>query len=136
MSIWKNISSDINIDAAYGDIAIRSKEIVFNKSKRDLLKDVVLERFKTDQYDFIINPEYGADLGRFKGRGIDTRLAEELKTALRYSLTYDDFISSQELDIVPLVLTNTIKLYVYVKIDGVTENIATAVYTSEGLRFD
>lgn len=137
MGTWVTVNSDIKIDSNFGDISIKGGDLELNKKKKNILTDVIIERFKTNYNDFILSPDYGADLEKFIGRGIDVKLLEEVKTSLRYSLTYDDFISNNELDLVLIVLNNSLKIYVYIQIDGKEdEAVVIANYTKEGITFD
>ena len=136
MSISKNISADLKTDNTYGDFNITSRDIVLNKNPKYIIKDVILDRVKTQNQDYPLSPESGASLANFIGKGIDRNLAEDLKTAVRYALTYDDFLSPMDLDIVTLVVENTIQIYIYLKMFGEDEEVIRITYTNEGINFD
>lgn len=136
MGFWINIETDLKVDPLFGDFEIRGNDIAVNRSNKSILKDTIIERFKTSFNDFILNPNYGANLNRFLGRGISKPLADELVTSFRYSLTYDNYVSNDELDIIPVILDNSIQIYVYIIIDNKEELIQQVFYNSEGLSFD
>lgn len=135
MSYWNNVKTDLKIDSNYGDFEIVGNDIYMTRSSKEILKHTVIERFKTNLNDFNLNPNYGASLEDFIGRGIDERLAEDVVTRFRYSLTYDNFLSNNELEILSVVMGNTIKIHTY--ISTLAEEIQIIVtYDREGINFD
>ena len=135
MGLWSTVTSDIKIDSQYGDIEIYGGDIILSKRNKEILKHTIIDRFKTSFNDYLLSPDYGANLEVFLGRGIDNKLAEDLHTAFRYSLTYDSFVENSELDIVPLIVNNSIKMYTYVSTAEEDVSII-ATYNKEGLSFD
>lgn len=136
MGFWSSVTTDIKINSTYGDIEIVGGDLVLNKNTQQILKDVIIERFKTNSNDFLLYPDYGADLDSYLGKGIDLKLLEDITTSLRYSLTYDNYLNNNEVSVVGLLLNNSIKLYVYVVINEQEVKIVTATYNKEGLSFD
>lgn len=132
MSIWNGISKDIKVDANYGDIELLNNDIRVTNSTKDICKDTVIERYKTNLNDFVLNPNYGADLEKNIGKGIDNNLSSSLVASLRYSLTYDNFIDANNLSIVPLIIGNEIKLYTYIRVGTTTLEI-TSSYDGNGV---
>lgn len=135
MGTWSTITTDLKMDSNYGDFEIIGGDIFLNKNKKEILKDVIIERFKTSSNDFILNPEYGADLERYLGKGIDQRLKESLLTSFKYSLTYDGFIDNNELDIVIIQVKNQFNIFVYITINNEQERVIEAIYNKEGISF-
>lgn len=135
MGLWSSVTSDIKIDSQYGDIEIYGGDIILTKKNKEILKHTIIDRFKTSFNDYVLFPNYGANLEVFIGRGIDSKLAEDLKTAFRYALTYDNFIENSELDILPIILGDSIKMYTYITIEE-DEIAIEATYNKEGLSFD
>lgn len=136
MSIWNGINKDIRVDANYGDIELINNDINVTNDTMTICKDTIIERYRTNLNDFMLNPEYGADLEKNIGKGIDTRLCNSLVASLRYALTYDNFIDTTQLTIVPLIIMNEIKLYTYVQVGNTTLEI-TSTYDGSGvLRID
>lgn len=135
MSYWNSVKTDLKIDSNYGDFEIVGNDIYMTRSSKEILKHTIIERFKTNLNDFNLNPNYGAHLEDFIGRGIDEKLAEDIVTRFRYSLTYDNYLSNNELEILSVVIEHTIKLYVY--ISTLSEEIQIIVtYDREGINFD
>lgn len=135
MGLWSTVTSDIKIDSQYGDIEIYGGDLVLTKRNKEILKHTIIDRFKTSFNDYLLFPDYGANLEVFIGRGIDNKLAEDLHTAFRYALTYDNFIENSELEILPIILNNSIKMYTYINTE--TEDVSiVATYDKEGLSFD
>lgn len=132
MSIWDGVSKDIKVDSNYGDIELLNKDIRTTTNTRDICKDTVIERYKTNINDFALNPNYGADLEKNIGKGIDRNLSNSLVASLRYSLTYDNFIDANNLSIIPLIIGNEIKLYTYIKVGTTTLEI-TSSYDGNGV---
>lgn len=135
MGFWSTLKSDIKIDPLYGDIEITGGDLVLSKKRKEILIHTIIDRYKTSFNDYLLSPNYGANLEVFIGRGIDNRLMEDIQTAFRYSLTYDNFVDSNELEIIVIKIDNTIKIYTYVNTEQ--EEIAiTTTYSKEGLSFD
>lgn len=136
MGFWVNVKTDLKINPLFGDFEINGNDIVINRQSKSILRDTIIERFKTNFNDFVLNPNYGANLERFLGRGISSPLVQEIITSFRYSLTYDNFVSNGELDIVPVVIDNIVRLYVYIIINNKEELILQVFYQDGGLSFD
>lgn len=114
MSIWNSIKSDIKINSEYGDIEILGGDLVLSKTNKEIAKHVIIERFKTNLNDFQLNPNYGANLEEYLGRGINNKLIEEIVTRLRFILTYDNYFNSSEIELLPVILDkNSIKIMLY-----------------------
>ena len=113
---WRNSKRDLKIDSQYGDFSIINNDLVCTRSNLDNLKDVVIERYKTNAKDFLLVPTYGANLERFIGKGIDQSLINNVVTNLKYSLTYDKFVSLNELEIIPIILNDKLRLFTYITI--------------------
>ena len=84
MPIWKTSSRDLKVDPLYGDFELDNNDIKLIKKPIDILKDTVIERYKTNIGDFRLNMAYGANLDRYIGQGIDTNLVENIITSFRY----------------------------------------------------
>lgn len=136
MSIWSGINRDIRVDANYGDIEFSNNDVSVTNDTRLICRDTIIERYRTNMNDFALNPEYGADLEKNIGKGIDLKLCNSLVASLRYALTYDNFIDATQLTIVPLIIMNEIKLYTYIQVGSTTLEI-TSTYDGNGvLRID
>lgn len=135
MSLWSSLTTDIKIDSLYGDIEIYGGDIVLSKKRKEILINTVIDRYKTSFNDYLLLPNYGANLDIFIGRGIDNKLIEDIKTTFRYALTYDNFVDNTELEIIAVKIDNTIEIHTYITTDQ--EEVAiTATYSREGLSFD
>ena len=131
MPIWKTSTRDIKIDPLYGDIELINNDIKLVRKPIDILRETVIERYKSNLGDFRLNLAYGANLDKNIGKGISTELVNSIITSFRYCLTYDNFIDSNTLEIIPLVFDNTLKLYTY--IDVGTERLSIETYYKEGV---
>lgn len=132
MAIWYLVSRDLKIDADYGDFELVNSDIKLSQKSIDILYDTVIERYKTNLNDFALNPDYGADIERFIGSGIDKVLCDNIIASLRYSLTYDNFIDSNSLEIIPIILDHTIRLFTYIQTNGTTLEI-NATFDNTGV---
>ena len=130
MPVWKTSTRDLKIDPLDGDFEIENNDLKLVKRPVDILRDTVIERYKTNIGDFKLNMSYGANLDRYIGQGIDTNLIENIVTSFRYCLTYDNFIESSTLDIIPIVMNNDLKLYTYIETG--TDKISIETYYKEG----
>lgn len=113
---WRDNRRDLKIDSQYGDFSITNNDLVCTRNNLDNLKDVVIERYKTNAKDFLLVPTYGANLERFIGKGIDQSLINNIVTNLKYSLTYDKFVNLNELEIIPIILNDKLRLFTYITI--------------------
>lgn len=136
MGLWTNLKSDLKFNSDYGDYEIDGGDLLLSKSPLSICKNTIIERYKTNYGDFILNPEYGGGLEDFIGKGISKKLVEDLITRLRYTLTFDDFLTNNELKIIPIILENEVKLFVYLIVDGEDIDLITVNYNEEGITFD
>lgn len=133
MAIWNTITKDLKVDSNYGDLELVNNDLKTETRRLFLLKNTIIERYKTNINDFKLNASYGANLDRFIGRGIDNRLVENIITSFKFCLTYDNFIDSTLLEILPVVVNNTVKLYTYINIGNETISIETTYDLTEGV---
>ncbi len=136
MGYWSTINRDIKLDSNYGDFEINGGDLVFVQNKIEILKNVIIERFKTNNNDFKLNPNYGADLERYIGKGVDHKVKESIETSFRYALTYDGLLDSDEIDIVIIQLQNILKIYIYVRVEDEQVRVVEATYNQEEFSFD
>ena len=139
MGNWSLYSKDLKMNSLYGDLEINASDIVFNTKKVSILKNTIIERYKTNVGDCILNPDYGSNVEEYIGRGIDSDLLESIRTSFRYSLTFDNFIDNSELQIVPIqISSNTLKIYTYISTtESDDEIVITTTYNlEEGFSFD
>lgn len=114
LSRWSMSNKDLKINSFYGDLDFLDGDLSLTNSNIEILKDVVTERLKTNFNDFILNPTYGANLDGYLGKGIDNALIKELKFSIKRCLTFDGFISSDNLDVLEIELENSLKILLYV----------------------
>ena len=65
-----------------------------------------------------LNENYGADLDTYIGKGITADLITTIERSINYSLTYDGYISDQDLSIIILETDKQNELYIRVVIQG------------------
>ncbi len=114
MGFWMYVKNDVKTDSSFGDFELNSNDLKMNQNPLEILEDVVKERFKTSLEDFILNPNYGSNIKENLGKGLDMKLADRVIASLKYSLTYDNFLSHTDFNIVPIILKNELKLYTYI----------------------
>lgn len=136
MGIWNNIKSDIKVNSEYGDFEILGGDLVLSKNSKEISKNLIIERFKTNLNDFQLNPTYGANLDEYLGRGISNKLIEEIVTRLRFTLTYDNFFNNSDIEILPIVLDkNSIQIRVYL-VTNEDEALVSVTYNEGEFSFD
>lgn len=132
MSIWNLVSRDILIDSFFGDIELVNNDVVVSTKPKDILKNVVIERYKTNYGDFILDPNSGAGLDKYVGKGLDKNLADNVATQFRYALTYDNFISNEDLEIYTFIINNVLHIQTYIQMNNEVLTI-NATFDSEGV---
>lgn len=126
-----NNTKDILIDPQYGDFIINT-DVKYVRGKTVLL-NTILERLNTNHGDFRLEPDSGADLERFIGAGIDSKLISNMKLSIQYSLTRDNLISSSDIEILALQVSNNNVIFrIIVTIDG-SEITLTKTFRNEDL---
>lgn len=124
--------SDIKMSPDYGDIVISNGNIATNNYPEDVIKDAIIERYKTSVGDIMLQPSYGANLGQFIGKGITRQLAESLVNLLNYTLTVDGLVTRSQLTISYLILNNAIHLRLTVDLGSSTISL-NSTYDKEGV---
>lgn len=105
---------DLNIDSTFGDFTIQGD--IQTISDTEVLTNLIQERVKTNFGEFRLNIEHGADIDRFIGVAISKDLIEDIKVSIISSLTYDGFIPTQDIDVIPLQIgLNRVYIRVIVK---------------------
>jgi len=136
MGIWNSIKSDIKINSEYGDVEILGGDLVLSKTNKEIAKNVIIERFKTNLNDFQLNPNYGANLDEYLGRGISNKLVEEIVTRLRFTLTYDNYFLNSEIELLPVILDNNgIQIMLYLA-NNENEPMVSVTYNEGEFSFD
>ena len=130
---WKTVTKDFLVDSNYGDFEISNNDIVTERNQLVILKNVIIERYKTNFNDFILKPNYGANLDRFIGKGMDKDMIENIVFSLKKSLTYDNFINVNDIEIIPIVLPNMLRIFTYITTPNDTLSIESKYDYSEGV---
>ena len=112
---------------------ISNNDIVTERNQLVILKNVIIERYKTNFNDFILKPNYGANLDRFIGKGMDKDMIENIVFSLKKSLTYDNFINVNDIEIIPIVLPNMLRIFTYITTPNDTLSIESKYDYSEGV---
>lgn len=107
---------DIKFNTMFGDFSFKNDiELVYG----NLLKEeYVLDRIKSGYMSYRLNENYGADLDTYIGKGITADLITTIERSINYSLTYDGYISDQDLSIIILETDKQNELYIRVVIQG------------------
>mgnify|MGYP002150164842 FL=1 len=100
----------------FGDFSFKNDiELVYGNS---LKEEYVLDRIKSGYMSYRLNENYGADLDTYIGKGITADLITTIERSINYSLTYDGYISDQDLSIIILETDKQNELYIRVVIQG------------------
>ena len=126
MGYWSFLKKEIKVDSNFGDFELENNDLKTTRNPTEVLVDTVIERYKTNYKDFILNPNYGANLQQYLGKGVNHALADSIVTSFKYILTYDNFLSLTEVRITPIILGNSIKLFTYISVaNGELELVVT-----------
>lgn len=107
---------DIKFNTMFGDFSFKNDiELVYGNS---LKEEYVLDRIKSVYMSYRLNENYGADLDTYIGKGITADLITTIERSINYSLTYDGYISDQDLSIIILETDKQNELYIRVVIQG------------------
>ncbi len=107
---------DIKFNTMFGDFSFKNDiELVYGNS---LKEEYVLDRIKSGYMSYRLNENYGADLDTYIGKGITADLITTIERSINYSLTYDGYISDQDLSIIILETDKQNELYIRVVIQG------------------
>ena len=107
---------DIKFNTMFGDFSFKNDiELVYGNS---LKEEYVLDRIKSGYMSYRLNENYGADLDTYLGKGITADLITTIERSINYSLTYDGYISDQDLSIIILETDKQNELYIRVVIQG------------------
>ena len=131
MGLWSFLKKDFKVDSNFGDFEIENNDLKVTRNAVEIMRDTVIERYKTNFQDFVLNPNYGANLQRFLGSGIDNNLSDSLVASFKYSLTYDGFLALNELRIIPIILGNSIKLFTYISTSSGNLELVVSVEDGE-----
>lgn len=107
---------DIKFNTMFGDFSFKNDiELIYGNS---LKEEYVLDRIKSGYMSYRLNENYGADLDTYIGKGITADLITTIERSINYSLTYDGYISDQDLSIIILETDKQNELYIRVVIQG------------------
>ena len=107
---------DIKFNTMFGDFSFKNDiELVYGNS---LKEEYVLDRIKSGYMSYRLNENYGADLDTYIGKGITADLITTIERSINYSITYDGYISDQDLSIIILETDKQNELYIRVVIQG------------------
>lgn len=107
---------DIKFNTMFGDFSFKNDiELVHGSS---LKEEYVLDRIKSGYMSYRLNENYGADLDTYIGKGITADLITTIERSINYSLTYDGYISDQDLSIIILETDKQNELYIRIVIQG------------------
>ena len=107
---------DIKFNTMFGDFSFKNDiELVYGNS---LKEEYVLDRIKSGYMSYRLIENYGADLDTYIGKGITADLITTIERSINYSLTYDGYISDQDLSIIILETDKQNELYIRIVIQG------------------
>lgn len=92
---------DVFVDGLYGDFVMNNDVRMIQDL--ELIKHVATERINTNFNDFRLVPNSGADIERFIGRPVDSKLIADIKLSILMALTYDTFLRKDEIEILHFV---------------------------------
>ena len=107
---------DIKFNTMFGDFSFKNDIELVNGNS--LKEEYVLDRIKSGYMSYRLNENYGADLDTYIGKGITADLITTIERSINYSLTYDGYISDQDLSIIILETDKQNELYIRVVIQG------------------
>jgi len=90
-------TKDLFVDGVYGDFILNGD--VRTIQDLPLIKHIASERIKTNFNDFRLLPNIGADIDRFIGKPIDSKMIADIKLSIIVALTYDNFLVKNEIEV-------------------------------------
>lgn len=92
------ITCDLNFDTHIGDFVIERDFIQKIDRRREILKNIIKERLKTNFDDIYNYPNYGANIQQFIGQGLDNNLKDKIRSQTIRSLTYDGLLNRNDIE--------------------------------------
>lgn len=129
---------DIEFDR-YGDISMFGNDMSVVRDSLDYVYQNVVDRLITNQGDYDLYREFGANISGYIGRKNDIALEEDVVKSIRRSLTDDGFLDNQLIHIVSIRNTDSllIKITIGNALDSLSEQIVinSIFNTSSGLLY-
>ncbi len=117
------ITKDISFDL-YGDIKFNYGDITLIDDIGDIFYQNAMERIITNFGDIKTLPESGADLNSSIGKTVNNALQKEIENKIIYSLTVDNFLSNNEIEVITVPQDDKIFVRVNLYINGSTNQVA------------
>lgn len=108
---------NINFHPSYGDIVLKNNDLLMvNNREEDSLQNII-QVLRTNYGDYLLNPNYGADLDRFIGQPVSKTLASTISKSIEMSIRDANVVPYHVKIQVPYVIRkNTI--YYRIMIEG------------------
>jgi len=131
-------NTDIEFDR-YGDMSFVGNDLSFVFTDIDYLYQNVIDRLISNFGDYLLYEDYGANMSSYIGSNTNTELEAKIVDSIRRSLTKDNFIKTELIDIVTMLDHNSILIKIQIGGDlfGVTDiMIINSIFnTSSGLLY-
>jgi len=108
------INGDLDFDTHIGDFVIERDYINKIDRRREILKNIIRERLKTNFDDIYKYPEYGANIQQFIGQGLDNNLKEKIKNQTITALTYDNLLGVGDIETHLSILENILYFRMFI----------------------
>jgi len=108
------INGDLDFDTHIGDFVIERDYINKIDRRREILKNIIRERLKTNFDDIYNYPEYGANIQQFIGQGLDNNLKEKIKNQTITALTYDNLLGVGDIETHLSILENILYFRMFI----------------------
>lgn len=124
---WSKYNEDISFDE-FGDIDILTGDIATISSKEEILVQNVMDRIKSSQGDYRLFPLIGSGIVKKIGSIASISLENEIENRIRQSLTYDGFLTSQEVKVACLIEGDTAVIGIQLVVPQLSKDVHIPVF--------
>lgn len=124
---WSKYNKDISFDE-FGDIDILTGDIATISSKEEILVQNVMDRIKSSQGDYRLFPLIGSGIVKKIGSIASISLENEIENRIRQSLTYDGFLTSQEVKVACLIEGDTAVIGIQLVVPQLSKDVHIPVF--------
>ena len=114
MDLYTNYSTDFYFDNDFGDMTIINDQVYIPKSTNKILKQVITDRIKSAINDYFYMPLYAANLDKYIGTGIDKDTIPDIENSIIVSLTGDNFLSKNSINIYSNIINNITYIRIFI----------------------
>lgn len=109
-----SINLDFNFNSDFGDFIFESDYIQVIDRKKEILKNIIVERLKTNFEDIFKYPYYGANIEKYIGQGITPDLVAEIKEKTVNSLIFDNLLELTDINAYTFVKEGILYFRLYI----------------------